>query len=228
MVLMDYLQQGGPIMWVLLGCSLIGFTLIFERAIFWLLERKRIDREELEAFVEAVHRGETDQAKTLAAEAGTDMLSDLLETWESDGPSALIEAFDITINRIEKRTHNYLYGLKTVVSVSPLLGILGTVIGIIQSFEVLGSAGGAANPQAVGAGLAQALLTTAFGLMIAVPCLIVHNYFKSKASAYVSQLDDYAEELAFHLEERSGKPDTGDSFEQRSTADEPRSPEPVQ
>lgn len=224
---MDYLQQGGPIMWVLLGCSLAGFTLIFERAVFWVLEFRRVNRNELEDFFSAIHENDIDEARASARSANTDLLGDLLDAWNDRGPSALVEAFDLAINRIEKRTHRYLYGLKTVVSISPLLGILGTVIGIIQSFEVLGSAGAAANPQAVGSGLAQALLTTAFGLMIAVPCLIAHNYFKAKATSYVSELDDYAGELAFHLDDTTETDQLDLESEIEDTAEPVQEAEPV-
>ncbi|MFB6344353.1 MAG: MotA/TolQ/ExbB proton channel family protein [bacterium] len=227
MELMDYLQQGGPIMWILLGCSITGFTLVFERAVFWVMEFRRVDRDELEDFFSSIHHNNLEDAMESVREAETKLLKNLVDTWDDRGSSALMEAFDLAINRIEKRAHRYLYGLKTIVSISPLLGILGTVIGIIQSFEVLGSAGAAANPQAVGSGLAQALLTTAFGLMIAVPCLIAHNYFKAKATSYVTRFDDYAGELAFHLNERT---ETNEA-ELKSEIDEPtealRETEPV-
>lgn len=200
-MILEFFRQGGPVMWILLACSLCGFGLILERAIFWVLERKRLDLEELESFFKAVHDDNMDYAGEVAEKAESKLLNQLGETWKRKGSRALVEAFDLAINRIEKRSMRYLYGLKTIVSVSPLLGILGTVIGIIQSFNVLGSAGAAADPQAVGAGLAQALITTAFGLIIAVPCLIAHNYFLAKARNYVDQLDEYAEELVFHLNE---------------------------
>jgi biopolymer transport protein ExbB len=178
---------------------MIGFGLIVERVFFWFFERRRVDLREVDAFFEEIHSDDFEAAKAVGREADTSLLNTLTETWENNGQEALVEALDLAINRIEKRSQRYLYGLKTIVSVSPLLGILGTVIGIIQSFQVLGSAGAAANPQAVGSGLAEALVTTAFGLMIAVPCLIVHNYFLSRARNYVDTLDEYAEELVFHL-----------------------------
>lgn len=212
MTIFNWFQQGGSVMWVLLACSGVGFALVFERALFWVLERRRIDLDELDGFFGHIHRGNEQQAIESASGAETDLLNQLTDAWEEGGAHSLIEAFDLAINRIEDRAHRYLYGLKTIVSVSPLLGILGTVLGIIQSFDVLGSAGAAANPQAVGAGLAEALITTAFGLMIAVPGLIAHNYFKAKARKYVDTLDSYADELAFHLESNgnpSGEPTTG-------------------
>lgn len=209
MILLDWFQKGGPVMWLLLGCSLAGFALVVERALFWILERRRLDIDQLDAFVEAVHEDKPERARSLAESSEVELLTTLGSAWEREGPQSLMEALDLTINRIEQRCHRYLYGLKTIVAVSPLLGILGTVLGIIQSFNVLGAAGAAANPQAVGAGLAEALVTTAFGLIIAVPGLIAHNYFKARARQYVQKLDDYADELAFHLSPRSSTEENG-------------------
>jgi len=186
-------------MWILLGCSLAGFALILERAIFWFYERKRLDLDELDQFFDSIHTNELDKAREQATQSDSEILNRLSVEWSERGKRALIESFDMAINRVEKRVFRYLYALKTIVSVSPLLGILGTVVGIIQSFQVLGAAGAAANPKAVGAGLAEALITTAFGLIIAVPCLIAHNYFRAKARNYISDLDEYAEELVFHV-----------------------------
>jgi biopolymer transport protein ExbB len=191
-------------MWLLLACSGVGFALIVERVLFWFLERRQINLEELENFFESIHEGNHEQAKSTARSAETQLLRELLEAWNRGGVRSLIEAYDLAINRIEERSHRYLYGIKTIVSVSPLLGILGTVLGIIYSFDVMGASGAAANPEAIGAGLAQALTTTAFGLMIAVPGLIAHNYFKARARKYVGKLDEYADELAFHLEVENG------------------------
>ncbi len=202
--MIEFFRQGGTVMWLLLLCSGVGFALIVERVFFWFFERRRINLEELENFFESIHEDKLEEARTIARNAETQLLQRLLEAWNRGGVHSLIEAYDLAINRIEERSHQYLYGIKTIVSVSPLLGILGTVIGIIHSFDVMGASGAAANPEAIGAGLAQALTTTAFGLMIAVPGLIAHNYFKARARKYVGQLDEYADELAFHLESDNG------------------------
>lgn len=207
----EMFAQGGPIMWLLLGCSIAGVALMLERTIFWILESRRVDLDELGSFFERIHRGELEDAYETAEKSDSELLGRLARAWDQHGSRALVEAFDLAINRIEKRAQRYLFALKTIVSVSPLLGILGTVIGIIQSFEILGSAGAAADPQAVGAGLAQALITTAFGLIIAVPCLIVHNYFLAKSRNYVDRLDGYADELVFHVAEDGEGSDDSDA-----------------
>lgn len=197
----ELFRQGGVVMWVLLGCSVGGIALVMERAIFWFLEARRLDLNGLDNFLEHARDGEYREARDYARDTESDLLNRLVQAWEDQGPEALVKVLDLTINRVQKRATRYLFALKTIVSVSPLLGILGTVVGIIQSFEVLGATGTAAEPQAVGAGLAQALVTTAFGLIIAVPCLIAHNYFLAKARAYVERLDESADELAYYVGE---------------------------
>ena len=219
-MLIDFLDQGGPVMWVLLGCSVVGLGLILERLVFWILESRRVDLDGLEDFFELIHRGEFQEARDRAENTQNELLDRLVTVWETEGRRALVEAFDLMINRIEERSRRYLFALKTVVSVSPLLGILGTVIGIIQSFEVLGSAGSVADPQAVGAGLAQALITTAFGLIIAVPCLIAHNYFLAKSKKYVRRLDSFADELVYHLGDESEEPAARPDLEGQSASSE--------
>jgi biopolymer transport protein ExbB len=88
----------------------------------------------------------------------------------------------------------YLPILDTIITVSPLLGIFGTVIGIILSFEMLGSAG-IEEPQAVTAGIAQALITTASGLGIAILSLFPYNYFNSRMEKATATIEKYATSL---------------------------------
>jgi len=92
------------------------------------------------------------------------------------------------------RMRRYLPILDTIITVSPLLGIFGTVIGIILSFEMLGSAG-IEEPQAVTAGIAQALITTASGLGIAILSLFPFNYFNSKVEKAATTIEKYATSL---------------------------------
>lgn len=200
MAVYDWFQQGGPIMWVLLGCSIVELGIIFERAFHWFLERRAVDPDDLESFFGLVHDEDPERAIEAARPMDNRILDRLIEAYdEHDALDILVESLDREIDRIEQASRRYLFGLKTVVSVSPLLGILGTVIGIIEAFQVLGAAGAAANPQAVGAGLSEALITTAFGLSIAVPGLIAQNFFLARSREYVRTLDSYAETLEFYV-----------------------------
>jgi len=91
-------------------------------------------------------------------------------------------------------------GLDTIATLTPLLGIFGTVLGIIESFQVIGMST-VPDPQAVGVGLAEALITTAAGLAVAMPSLIFHNMFQSMSERHISRLDKFHREFEIHSEE---------------------------
>jgi biopolymer transport protein ExbB len=86
----------------------------------------------------------------------------------------------------------YLNTLGTIASTAPLLGLLGTVVGMIQIFAVLG---GTPDPEAMAGGIAQVLLTTAFGLMIAIPSLMFHRYFRRRVDEFAAKLEKEAQKL---------------------------------
>ena len=93
--------------------------------------------------------------------------------------------------KLERR----LPALDTIVSVSPLLGILGTVTGIINSFQVLSGLEGVTSPQALSAGIAEALITTATGLIIAIPSLALYNWLSSIVDRRILEMNRCSEEL---------------------------------
>jgi biopolymer transport protein ExbB len=93
-----------------------------------------------------------------------------------------------------QKMRRYLIILDTMITIAPLLGIFGTVTGIISSFELLG-AGGIQNPQAVTAGIAQALITTATGLAIAIPSVFAYNHFNARAEKAALAVEKYATSL---------------------------------
>jgi biopolymer transport protein ExbB len=93
-----------------------------------------------------------------------------------------------------RRMQRFTGVLDTMITVAPLLGIFGTVLGIIDSFEILGAAG-IADPRAVTGGIAQALITTAFGLGIAILSVFPFNYFNSRVEEAAHQIEQYATSL---------------------------------
>jgi biopolymer transport protein ExbB len=102
-----------------------------------------------------------------------------------------------------KRMRRYMGILDTMITVAPLLGIFGTVIGIITSFEMLGSTG-IEHPQTVTAGIAQALITTAAGLGIAILSVFPFNYFNSRVENAVHTIEKYATSLEIVYEKMTG------------------------
>jgi len=201
MLLYDIIERGGPVVYFLLACSLISFAIIIERAVFWFYEKRRIKMNDMEQFCMLVDQNKIDEAYELAQGTKNPILQRTATLLHHGKKDNLIEVFELELNRATDRTGAYLRGLDTIVAISPLLGILGTVLGIMGSFNALGDSLNT-NPEAVGAGLSEALLTTAIGLMIAVPSLVVHNMYVSLADRHVARLEQYAEVLALSLGER--------------------------
>lgn len=200
---MKWFFQGGPVMYLLFGCSLVAVTIIIERTIFWVREKNRVDLSEIDQFFEYIHSGELQQVRQLAQQTGNPLFQSMIEALghgKDPRMHAVHEALELEIEKALDRTRAYLVGLDTIATLTPLLGIFGTVLGIIQSFNVIG-ASSIPDPQAVGVGLAEALISTAAGLAVAMPSLIFHNFFMSLSEKHISQLDKYHREFEIHSEE---------------------------
>lgn len=114
---------------------------------------------------------------------------------EADLRAVMEETGRTVAHRLEK----YLSTLATIASAAPLLGLLGTVIGMIEIFGSQGSTTGTANPAQLAHGISVALYNTAFGLIVAIPALIFWRYFRARVDAYLLTLELAAERLARHL-----------------------------
>jgi len=121
----------------------------------------------------------------------------------------MTKAMEATAAEEIRNMRRYMGVLDTMITVAPLLGIFGTVIGIIGSFEALGTAG-IDQPQAVTAGIAQALITTAAGLGIAILSVFPYNYFNSKVEKAVLNIEKYATSLEIVYEKLEGKPEVSE------------------
>ncbi len=114
--------------------------------------------------------------------------------------------------------HKYIGMLATIASISPLLGLLGTVAGMIKVFQII-SVKGVGNPGLLAGGISEALITTAAGLVVAIPALVVHNYFYKKANHFVLQMENTSLELLDILAENF--PVKTDLKEDRHTSENP-------
>ena len=147
--------KGGPVMWPLLVCSILSLTISLERAIFWW-KQKREQEQELTVRV----------------------FGPLSPVPQSLGDASR-EAMELAAEDEIERMRRGLDVLDTMITMAPLLGILGTVLGIIDSFNMLANAG-IADPRAATGGIAQALITTAVGLTVALVALLPFNYFVNR------------------------------------------------
>ncbi len=202
--MLEYFRQGGPIMYPLLLCSLVSLTLIVERALFWIREEKRRDRRLLDELMTLVERNELEKARGLTG--GTkDFVVRVMVCGIVHQAFSLRDALRMGADEEIARMRRYLPILDTMITLSPLLGILGTVTGIISSFNLLGSVG-IEQPRMITAGIAQALITTAFGLLIAILSLLPYNYFLTRVEKAALEMEKYGTTLEILFEKlRNGE-----------------------
>ena len=185
--------SGGPVIWPLLFCSLVVLTVIIERFLFWLsLERNRNRKlqDEVLSMAETAN-WEMIRKKTTG---NRDYIIRILVVGILHRDFDMGRAMEAEANVMLQRMNRYMPVLDTMITVAPLLGILGTVLGIISSFKMLG-AGGIADPRLVTGGIAQALITTAAGLTIAIIAVIPFNYFNSRINRAIHVMEKYATSL---------------------------------
>mgnify|MGYP002395142287 FL=1 len=180
-------------MYPLLACSIIALTVTLERTLFWIMEGVRGNRRLVDRILELCQRG--DWAAVRREVAGSkDPVIRILVSGILHREFSMIKAMESAAAEEIKRMRRYMNVLDTMITVAPLLGIFGTVIGIITSFDLLGSSG-IEHPQAVTAGIAQALITTAAGLGIAILSVFPYNYFNSRVENAALTIEKYATSL---------------------------------
>jgi len=197
------MERGGVLMWPLLLCSLLSVTVIVERTIFWFRERRRKNGRLENWMLKQVAEGKFEEIVSMSPDeltAGGRAIRECVVNRDL----GMLASFEVAAQEEVERMKRGLSVLDTIITLSPLLGILGTVVGIIESFNMLGAMG-IENPRAVTAGIAQALLTTAFGLLVAIVTLIPYNVFVFRVERAVSHL----EALGSRLEATVGKREVG-------------------
>ncbi len=186
------LLDGGPLMVPILACSLVLFIYIFERVI--CLRRERVIpgpfvRRLLDQIAEDELKPE--EALQLCQENGSPMaevFSAAIKKWGR--PSVEVEQAVLdTGERVASRLRKHLRVFHGVYTVGPLLGLLGTVLGMIQSFNAVAASDAMGRPELLAAGISQALLTTAGGLSVAIPAILAHLYFVGRVDKLVSEID---------------------------------------
>lgn len=185
--------KGGPIMYPLLFCSILSLTVIIERSIFWYLKERARNQPLVDSVLELARHGNWDAIKN-KVKGSKDYVIRVLVSGILHREFSMTKAMEAEASEEIKEMKRYLILLDTIITVSPLLGIFGTVLGIISSFEMLG-ASGIEHPQAVTSGIAQALITTAAGLGIAILTVFPYNYFHSRVEIAKLTIEKYATSL---------------------------------
>lgn len=189
----EYFLKGGPVMWPLLVCSFVSLTVVIERAMFWMTLRRRSNGTLLNEIMALCESGDWEAIRLRTA--GTrDYAIKVIVTGILHRDFSMTKAMESAAADQVKRMRRFMGVLDTMITVAPLLGIFGTVTGIIQSFEALGTTG-IERPAAVTAGIAEALITTAAGLGIAIPSVILYNFFDSLCERAALRIEKYATSL---------------------------------
>jgi len=196
----DLLGRGGPVMWPILLCSLMGVTVAFERLFaFWKYNTANLYfRKATNDLVEIIKQGHYSEALEKARKLDSPVarvITEALQNFETGFSDTLQAASQHELNKL-KRGFSV---LDTVITVSPMLGILGTVTGIISTFDMMNAAG-LNNPTAATAGIGEAMITTAAGLIVAIVCLFPFNYLTSQLTRCATELEQVMHkfEVAFN------------------------------
>jgi biopolymer transport protein ExbB len=198
--LVHIFKKGGPIMWPLLMVSILAMGAVFERSIFLIAEQGRRDPRALKNFFEAVRIGDMIQALRISSDSKFYVLRTLgyaLEHKESSLASALMFAQKQEIKRFKAGIPI----LDTVITLAPLLGLLGTVTGMMGSFSLIG--GELSAPGAITGGIAEALIATAFGLGIAITSLVPFNLLNMQVEKARLEIESAATQLELLMEHPS-------------------------
>ena len=198
----------------LILCSFVSLTIVIERLIFWAKVRKNRDSELVFRVLDLAERGEWDTIRTATRGSKNYMVRILISgILHRDYSMAMAMESAAADEMVAMR--RFMGVLETIITVAPLLGILGTVVGIIHSFDML-NASGIGDPKAVTGGIAQALITTAAGLSISILTVIPCNCFNACAEGAALAIEKYATSLEITHEKLVGK---GDGQEADTTRD---------
>lgn len=190
--MLEVLQAGGWLMLPILACSVAAMAIVLER--LWTLRRRRIMPDKLVTQVWQLHVKQQLSAERIAQIRDSSPLGRMLTAGlvnRNHSREVMKEAINDTGRQVVAEMERYLNTLGTIASVTPLLGLLGTVIGMIDVFGVIMDAG-VGNPGVLAGGISKALITTAAGLSVAIPALMFHRYLDSRVTKLAIAMEEQA------------------------------------
>lgn len=205
--MLELVTAGGWLMVIIVACSVFAIAICIER--FYVLNKRRIAPPHLLASVwKQLKGGEMDAGKLRALKEASP-LGRILAAGLGNahhGRDVMKESIEEAASHVVHELERYLNTLGTIAAIAPLLGLLGTVVGMIRVFAEI-MAQGTGNASALAGGISEALITTAAGLCVAIPALVMHRYFNGRIDAIVVELEQQTIKLvdALHTREQSRK-----------------------
>ncbi len=214
-IVVQYFVKGGWIMWPILLTSIIAVSVIVERSIWWIRESRTRDADKLDQVYGALESGDVKSASNFARNS-QDALLRVIWHGLNHHHASLEGALQVAAGIELKRAGRFIVVLDTIVTLAPLLGLLGTVTGLMKAFFKLGDA--ELSEQAITGGIGEALIATACGLTVAVIALIALNYFASKIANFQFELQTAATNAEVLVNGAAAKEKETLTYENRFTA----------
>ncbi|MFP7673623.1 MotA/TolQ/ExbB proton channel family protein [Marivita sp. S0852] len=196
----DFLNRGGPALWVIAGLSVVTLGLILWK--IWSLSRQGAwRRQATETAVTLWQSGHIDTAlQGLAARTGVraQVVRTAMQTHQSLAAEAALAETSRVARRVLMDTGSGLRALDLIATIAPLVGLLGTVLGMIDAFQALQDSGARADPAALAGGIWQALLTTAAGMAVAIPASMALSWFDSVNDRLAHDFEDLTTRVFSH------------------------------
>lgn len=185
----DLIQHGGPVMYPILLVAIVALAVVGERTFWWIREGTRKDPAALERTLAAMENSDF-QSAVEASASSQDPVVRMIHRGLSHVSGSLTGALQVAAGSEIRRAGRFIVIIDTCITLAPLLGLIGTVTGIMRSFEAVG--GNELAVAAVSGGIGEALIATAFGLGIAVFCLLPFNYFNERLAQLQFDLETAA------------------------------------
>ena len=191
--MLHYLEVGGPILWVLVIISIGAFAVVLERIVFFARNEKNVGSNFKDEILLLVASKKLDEAIALCDTKKSCVASAVRKFLQKAPKGIDVQDYEFILKEVTNQEispyERRLNLLASVMSISPMLGLLGTVTGMIRAFTNI-SKYGAGDAAVVADGIAEALLTTAAGLMIAIPVIVVYNYLNRRLEKMENEIDD--------------------------------------
>ena len=179
-------------MYIILATLIICLAIIIERFIFINIKNRIDTTKFVNKIIEFIQSGKVSSAVDLCriSNAALPTITKAGLQEYNKGPKEIQSAFELAamseIPKLEKRTHY----LSMIANVATLLGLLGTIVGLIQSFQAVAGADSSQKAALLSAGISVAMNTTAFGLMVAIPSMVFHSYIQSKTNSIIDEINE--------------------------------------